>query len=178
MSALVEAIPGTAVRQAEPLHQEFEARLTASASLAFRVALSVVRNRADAEDIAQEALVRAYRSFHRLRDPGQFRGWLARIAWRLALDRRREAARRARREMGYVAAAAQANPEHLAAGDEFRRRLSAALDELPESLRIVVVLAAIEGHSMAEVAELVGASEGTVKSRLHRARLKLAERLR
>lgn len=139
MSALVEAIPGTAVRQAETLHQEFESRLADSAALAFRVALSVARKRADAEDIAQEALVRAYRSYHRLRDPGQFRRWLARIAWRLALDRRREAARRVRRETEYVAAATPPHPEQRAAGNQFRRRLADALERLPESLRIPIV---------------------------------------
>jgi DNA-directed RNA polymerase specialized sigma24 family protein len=60
---------------------------------------------------------------------------------------------------------------------EFERRVAHALDALPENLRIVMVLAAIEGHNTREVAKLAGQPEGTVKSRLFLARKKLAQRL-
>jgi RNA polymerase sigma-70 factor, ECF subfamily len=178
MGARVDAISGTAVTAADSPEREFAERLADSSSLAFRVAYSVLRNRADAEDVSQETFVRAYRSFHRLRDRERFRSWLVRIAWRLALDRRREAKRRERRETEFIRQAPGASVEDVAVSSEFRRRLEQALDELPEGLRIVVVLAAMEGHSVAEVAALLGASEGAVKSRLHRARRKLAEKLR
>ncbi len=69
--------------------REFEQRLADSSTLAFRVALGVLHNREDAEEVAQEAFVKAYRNFQRLRDRDRFRAWLARIAWRLALDRQR-----------------------------------------------------------------------------------------
>src|SRR5499426_2964216 len=78
--------------------QDFDARLTESSSLAFRVAFSVLRHRQDAEDVAQEAFVRAYRSFSQLRDRERFRAWLVRITWRLALDRQRGDRRRIARE--------------------------------------------------------------------------------
>ena len=71
-----------------PLDREFEERLTEASTLAFRVAYGVLRQREDAEDVAQEAAVRAYRGFTSLRNRDQFRSWLVRIAWRLALDRR------------------------------------------------------------------------------------------
>jgi RNA polymerase sigma factor (sigma-70 family) len=81
--------------------EEFERRLGESAPLAFRVAMGVLRNAADAEDVAQEALLRAYRKFRELRKPEQFRSWLVRIAFRLALDRWRSARRRELRETAW-----------------------------------------------------------------------------
>src|SRR6059036_1093494 len=80
------------------LEQEFEARLVESSTLAFRVAYSVLRQRQDAEDVAQEAFVKAYRSFTQLRDRERFRAWLVRITWRLALDTRRADRRRMTRD--------------------------------------------------------------------------------
>src|SRR5690348_17886426 len=78
--------------------REFEERLAECGPLAFRVARGVLRNTADAEDVAQEALLRAYKSFDRLRDRHRFRGWLVRISFRLALDRLRSAKRREQRD--------------------------------------------------------------------------------
>jgi RNA polymerase sigma-70 factor (ECF subfamily) len=69
----------------EPLADEFDARLAESSRLAFRVAYGVLRQREDAEDVAQEALLRAYRHFRRLRDRDRFRSWIVRVAWRLAI---------------------------------------------------------------------------------------------
>ena len=82
----------------QELEREFEARLVESSTLAFRVAYSVLRQRQDAEDVAQEAFVKAYRSFSQLRDRDRFRAWLVRMTWRLALDRRRSDRRRVERE--------------------------------------------------------------------------------
>src|SRR5512138_3035051 len=82
----------------QALDREFEARLVESSTLAFRVAYSVVRHRQDAEDVAQEAFARAYRSFHQLRDRDRFRAWLVRMTWRLALDYQRGRRRRQARE--------------------------------------------------------------------------------
>jgi len=70
--------------------REFEECLAECGPLAFRVARGVLRNSADAEDVAQEALLRAYRRFDRLRDRNRFRAWLVRIAFRLALTARRD----------------------------------------------------------------------------------------
>src|SRR5215475_15202598 len=89
---------GIGQNEALPLEQEFEARLAESSTLAFRVAYSVLRHRQDAEDVAQEAFVKAYRSYTQLRDRDRFRAWLVRITWRLALDRQRADRRRAVRE--------------------------------------------------------------------------------
>ena len=87
-----------AVAVDEPLEREFEARLADSSTLAFRVAYSVVRHREDAEDVAQEALAKAYKGFRALRNRDRFRAWLVRTTWRLALDRRRNDRRRQARD--------------------------------------------------------------------------------
>src|SRR4029078_4499198 len=74
------------------LDQEFEKRLRECSTLAVRVAYSVLRQRQDAEDVAQEAFARAYAKFSQLRDRDRFRAWLVRMTWRVALDRQQAAA--------------------------------------------------------------------------------------
>jgi RNA polymerase sigma-70 factor, ECF subfamily len=163
------------------LAREFEERLADSSTLAFRVALGVLRRREDAEEVAQEAFLRAHRAFASLRDRERFRTWLVRVSFRLALDRQRADRRRKRREESAGVSpgpAREASVEDEAARQELREKVEEAVDGLPERLRIVTLLAAIEGHRIGEVARLLGLPEGTVKSRLHLARRSLAETLR
>jgi len=160
--------------------RDFEERLAECGPLAYRVARGVLRNDADAEDVAQEALLRAYRRFDRLRDAQRFRGWLVRIVFRLALDRARSAKRRQLRETEWAQPARRPAPptaEELAASGEFQAYFDRALDTLPEKLRLVLLLAAMEGHTLEEVAVMLGLPVGTVKSRLFAGRKKLAEKL-
>jgi RNA polymerase sigma-70 factor (ECF subfamily) len=166
---------------AEAVPRELERLLAENAPLAYRVALGVLRNPAEAEDVAQEALIRAYRKSHRLRDARRFRSWLVRVSFRLALDRSRSARRRELREMLW--ARPELRPpvqsvEEIVASRQFEERLARALDELPDRLRLVILLTAIEGHSVDEVAVLLDVPAGTVKSRLFAARKRLAEKLR
>jgi RNA polymerase sigma-70 factor (ECF subfamily) len=160
------------------LEREFEARLAESATLAFRVAYGVLRHREDAEDVAQEAMAKAYREFASLQDRERFRGWLVRIAWRMAIDRRRGDKRRARREESTVAPEPPPSVEDMAITRDVHNRVWEAVDALPERLRAVVTLGAMNGHDVREVAGLLDLPEGTVKSRLHQARRMLAEKLR
>ncbi len=159
------------------IDREFEERLRESSTLAVRVAYSVVRNKQDAEDVAQEALVKAYARFAQLRDRDRFRAWLVRMTWRLALDRRRSDTRRLARETAVAPAAGRHTPEDEAIAEERAARLWAAIDALPDKLRITIVLSAIEGYDTHEVARLLDLPEGTVKSRLFLARKGLAENL-
>jgi RNA polymerase sigma-70 factor, ECF subfamily len=188
MQELVLIQPGSATRsecereaaQADA-RREFEERLAECGPLAYRVARDVLRNAADAEDVAQEALLRAYRGFDRLRDRSRFRAWLVRIAFRLALDRLRSAKRRDQRDMLWSKPSHQpplATAEDIAVSNQFQGHLERALDELPEKLRIVLLLSAMEGYTIDEIAEMVGVPVGTVKSRIFIARKKLAEKLR
>jgi RNA polymerase sigma-70 factor, ECF subfamily len=180
MTEFADRLAGPLVSADDALALEFESRLADSSALAFRVAFSVLRHRQDAEDVAQEALARAYQSFRRLRDRDRFRAWLVRTTWRLALDRRRGDRRRLAREEREAAVTTGATPhlEEEAIATERSTRLWQAIDRLPEKLRVVLVLAAIEGHGVREVAALVGVPDGTVKSRLFEARRRLQELLR
>jgi RNA polymerase sigma-70 factor (ECF subfamily) len=182
-----ERLAGSLVTADLELEREFETRLTDSSRLAFRVAFSVLRQREDAEDVAQEAFAKAYRSFSQLRDRTRFRAWLVRMTWRMALDRQRANRRRMVREFPV----ADGNPDHVVeaslrscpdateavAARERAEQLWNAIEALPEKLRLVVVLAGIEGHDIREVSALLDVPEGTVKSRLFLARKQLKERL-
>jgi RNA polymerase sigma-70 factor (ECF subfamily) len=176
MNDLADGYPGTLVSTADELAREFEARLRDSGTLAFRVAYGVLRHREDAEDVAQDALAKAYRSFRQLRDRERFRAWLVRATWRMAIDRRRGDRRRLAREEG-VDAPAEPSVETIAVDRERAAHLWTAIDALPDKLRMVMVLSGIEGHDTREVGSLLGIPEGTVRSRLFTARRVLAERL-
>ena len=165
-------------REDSSLRREFEERLQECGTLAFRVARGVLHNAADAEDVAQEALLRAYRRFDRLRDRTRFRAWLVRTTFRLALDQARSSRRREQRETSWAVETPMPTAQDLAAASEFGRTLTEALESLPEKLRLVLLLASIDGHASEEVAELLQIPVGTVKSRLYSARKQLAEKLR
>lgn len=178
MDALVEEVIHSEVKIRALTEREFEARLPSLSRLAFRVALGVLHHREEAEDVAQDALLRAHREFGRIRDPERLEPWLVRVAWRLAIDRQRSTKRREQREAAAVKFAWPTTTEQCAESGEFEQALYAALDDLPEKLRSVMVLAGIQGYNTVETARLLGLPEGTVKSRLHSARKLLAGKLR
>lgn len=161
----------------DELHREFESSLVESSRLAFRVAYSVLRHRENAEDVAQEALARAYRRFRQLRERDRFGPWLVRVTWRLALDRQRADRRRLLREHEQAPPLATESAAEAIAARERAVHIWRAIDALPPKLRIVVVLANIEGHDVQEVARLLAIPDGTVKSRLFAARARLKEQL-
>jgi len=185
---------GSLVTVDQELEREFESRLVESSTLAFRVAYGVLRHKQDAEDVAQEAFVKAHRNFRGLRDRERFRAWLVRMTWRLAIDRQRNDRRREARdrsvEPGRYTASWSGAVNRTAApmsssaailedleARERAERLWAAIDALPEKLRIAIVLANIEEHDIGAVARLLDVPEGTVKSRLFLARRRLKELL-
>jgi len=193
MHERADRLAGSFVTVDDTLAREFETRLVESSTLAFRVAFSVLRQREDAEDVAQEAFAKAYRNFRQLRDRTRFRAWLVRMTWRMALDRHSANRRRLARELPVEVGAGFTWPEQsreqtrldlhetttadLVAARERAEHLWRAIEALPEKLRLVVVLAGIEGHDMHEVGALLDVPEGTVKSRLFLARKQLKERL-
>jgi RNA polymerase sigma factor (sigma-70 family) len=115
---------GDSVDSNDELARDFEDRLRDSGTLAFRVAYSVLRHREEAEDVAQEAMAKAYRSFAQLRDRERFRAWLVRTAWRLALDLRRGDRRRTNREQAVVQLAPASTDD--TAADRERASLASA----------------------------------------------------
>ena len=136
MHERADRLASTFVTVDEDLAREFEVRLVESSTLAFRVAFSVLRQREDAEDVAQEAFAKAYRSFRQLRDRERFRAWLVRMTFRMAIDRQRANRRRFVREQAIEIA-------HETSGDtvveqERAEQLWRAIDALPEKLRLSV----------------------------------------
>jgi RNA polymerase sigma-70 factor (ECF subfamily) len=178
MNEFAGRLAGTFVKAETALEREFEAGLAEWSRLAFRVAYSVLRQREDAEDIAQDALTKAHRNLGQLRDRDGLRAWIVRMAWRMAIDKRGSNIRRVVREQTAIEGTASPTSEDLALSAERSARLWEAIDGLSEKLRIVVVLASIEEHDLVEVASVLGIPEGTVKSRLFEARRQLRERLR
>jgi len=142
----------------------------------FRLALRLTGNRHDAEDLTQEVFVRVFRSLHTYQ-PGTFEGWLHRITTNLFLDQ----ARRRQRirfdalsdERAARIASAIASPDAAYADRTFDDDVSAALAALPPDFRAAVVLCDIEGLTYEEIAEILGAKLGTVRSRIHRGRAML-----
>jgi RNA polymerase sigma-70 factor, ECF subfamily len=179
MHERADRLTASIVTRDEGLEREFETRLVESSRLVFRVAFSVLRHRQDAEDVAQDAFARAYSRFNQLRDRARFRAWIVRLTWRLALNRQRANRRRGSREVAIetpLEAWAQGRPGPDGRGED-AAALWAAIDALPEKLRVTLVLATIEGHKVEEVAALLKVPAGTVKSRLFLARQQLKERL-
>jgi RNA polymerase sigma-70 factor (ECF subfamily) len=178
MNAWVGRWPGTIVSADAGADREFEERLRDSSGLAFSIAYGVLRNREDAEEVAQDAFARAFRRFGQLRDRDRFRSWLTRMTWRLAIDRWRADRRRVAREQTTADEPLASSTEDLVVARERSAAVWRAIDDLPDKLRIALVLAAIEGHDTREVARLLEIPEGTVKSRLFLARKTLADALR
>lgn len=151
----------------------------------FGLLLRMLGDRDEAQDATQDAFLNLHRHGHRFRRESRFSTFLYRVAVNAALNRRRSLGRRRAhvdaygeaQAVGHVGAAAPPDPEQALAGDELRQRLQRELQELPESLRAPVVLYDVEGLSYGEIAEILEVAEGTVKSRIHRARQALRARL-
>lgn len=154
--------------------EEFAALVERNSARMFRVAYSMLRNAHDAEDAVQEAFLKLFRTDGWQRMESE-RAFLARTVWRVALDRAS-----LRKEDGDVAeleiAASAATPEEHAAGGDERQLLRQMIDCLPEDLRRPLVLSAIEEMTSTEVAEIMGIPEGTVRTRVMRAKAELKKR--
>src|SRR5581483_8835116 len=142
----------------------------------FRVAFSVVRNHADAEDVVQETFLRATR-FGKLSSIENPRAWLVKIAWRLALDRKRRAPEEPLDDVVTTLHASD-RPIDEALSEEQRLRLMRQLiASLPSDLRDVIVLSTVDEMSSAEIAQVLGIPEGSVRTRAMRARQMLKQKL-
>ncbi|WP_159942600.1 MULTISPECIES: RNA polymerase sigma factor [unclassified Nocardiopsis] len=143
----------------------------------FRFALRIVADPAEALDVAQEALVTVWRKLPELDEPRTFAAWLYRTVGRRALN-----AVRARRRVEPIGErepfAREAGPVEQALAQGLREALLRALAELPPPQRVCWVLREMEGLGYEEIAELVGATPGAVRGRIHRARTHLVEELR
>ena len=157
----------------------FEDLVIAYQHRVFGVALRMLGSRAEAEEIAQEVFLRAYRAIGAFRGEARLGTWLYGIASRLCLNRLASPDRRVARGDAALADVPAATPDAAAAAEraELDAALRAAIAGLPEDRRLVLVLRDVEGLSYEEIAETLAIDPGTVRSRLHRARLQLKEKL-
>lgn len=154
----------------------------------FQTALRILGNAEDAEDALQNGLLSAYRNVHRFQGRSLFSTWLTRIVINAALMNRRNA--KAQPTVSLDEAFPEEdlplseqladdglNPEQVCAGTEIRAMINQGLHELSIVLQTAFLLREVEGYSTLEAAKTVGANESTLKCRVRRARIALAERL-
>lgn len=162
----------------------FEGDVTEFLPQLYSAALRMTRNPADAEDVLQEALLKAYRGYHTFQAGTNLRAWLYRILTNTFINRYRQATRRPNEvELGDLEdmylfqrmgepgpGGAEPSAEDQALEAIVDEDIKAALESLPDNFRIPVLLADVEGFSYKEIAEIMDTPIGTVMSRLHRGR--------
>ena len=184
---LVERLRGGDAAALETLMERYASRV-------YRLAQGITRNEADAQEVVQDVFLTVFRKIHTFEGRAALGSWIYRVAANAALIKRR--GKRAEVEVSFdselptflpdghragapafVLADWSQTPEAELLSRETREILNQAIDALPDRYRTVLVLRDIEGLSNEEVAEVVGESVAAVKSRLHRARMALRERL-
>jgi RNA polymerase sigma-70 factor (ECF subfamily) len=164
-----------------------ETLVTDHSRMVFRIAYSILRSHHDAEDAAQECFLRVWKQKDRLSEVSNAKTWLARIAWTTALDKRRSS--RTPRAMVSLsdeqsgAELAQSIPDLALAADQqlanaqMQQMLERLIAGLPEDLRSPLELSTVQELNSAEIAEVMKIPEGSVRTRLFRARKQLKEKL-
>ena len=158
----------------------FSERVAENQRRVFQIAYSVLGNSADAEDVAQEAFLRAYQKLDSLCEAEKFRAWVNRIVFRLALNRKRGHRRRLARDTDWQGTASPATVDGMKEAERhvMLDRLRSEMERLPEKLRCVLQLSVVEEMEAEEVGAVLGIPAGTVRSRLHTARKLLLEVMR
>jgi RNA polymerase sigma-70 factor, ECF subfamily len=163
--------------------ESVESLVAAHSLMAFRIAYSILRNHHDAEDAVQECFLRVLKYRNRLRQVRNLKTWVARIAWTTALDRRSGRARVAAHEdasqgeMLLELSAEGPSAEEQLARKQLRGLMEQMIAILPEELRHPLELSTVQELNSAEIAEILRIPEGSVRTRLMRARQRLKEKL-
>ena len=166
------------LRRGDP--RAFETLVATYQQRVFGVALRMLGSRAEAEEVAQEAFLRAHRGLAEFRRDARLSTWLYSIASRLCLTRLASAERRygrAGEETLLRLRSGDADPASALEQGELEAALQRAIAELPEDRRLVVILRDLEGLTYEEIAAALELPIGTVRSRLHRARMDLKEKM-
>ena len=180
MAAMEQVILSEALLSAVAKDREFEAAVREHAGHVYRVAQVVLRNHHDAEDAVQETFLRylrQQRNWAEIRNP---RAWLAKTAWRVALDRQRQTVAVSLEEAASVVEtlrATGASAYEIAAHGQMLTLVERLIVSLPKELRDPLTLSTIEELSSAEIGEVLGIPEGSVRERVSRARAKLNAKL-
>jgi RNA polymerase sigma-70 factor (ECF subfamily) len=171
-------------RDIEPTTSEFERLALPHLALLYRVAYRLAGNRADAEDLVQDAFLRAYQGFHGFRYGTNFRAWLLTILRHAHIDRLRKLAAAPpmepweKAEQVLDGSHQGADLIERALDDAVEDEIEQALNSLPIQQRLAVILADQEEMSYEEIAGVLGCPVGTVRSRLHHGRAMLRQHLR
>ncbi|MFT5087789.1 MAG: RNA polymerase sigma-70 factor (ECF subfamily) [Candidatus Latescibacterota bacterium] len=154
-------------------------------NLAYSLAYKVLDDPSDAEEITQDAFVKIHQALDSFRGDASLKTWIMRIVMRLSLNRRRDRSRSAWRRLGLhrgeeveLSAPAAQTPEAQYISSEMRTQVRRLVDQLPDSLRQVLILNSFEDLSYDEIAQILDIPIGTVSSRLHSARKKLLHQLK
>ncbi len=168
--------------------EAFEPLVTANQSFVYNIALKMLSNPDDAYDASQEAFVKAFRSLKDFKGDSSFSSWLYRITANICLDMMRKSKRRQTSSIIYLddedeqkeldLPDTRFSPETELEKRELRRSINDALSKLPEDQRSILLLRELSGMSYQEISAVLKLEAGTVKSRLFRARAKLAKILR
>ena len=149
----------------------------------YAVALRMCGNAEDAQDCLQEAMLRVWRAISGFKGQSSFSTWVYRITMNTCLDELRKRKNRPNTSLdglvdaGWAPADEGDTPERHAVRREARKSLEGFIQELPEDMRAAVVLRDIQGYAYDEIADILGANVGTIKSRISRGREKLRERI-
>lgn len=177
----IETNEGRNEERAQRLDCVVAALVDEYAAVLYRVAYSVLRNQADAEDAVQEAFLRVLRHKDSLDEVRDKRVWLIRIVWNVVLDRKRRMKTRPETddvtEFERILPSKGLSAEEAAAAAERHAQVVACVDRLPAKEREVLQLAAFEELSSVEIAAVLEITESSVRSRLFRARNLMAEML-
>lgn len=173
-------------RAAEGDEGAFEKLVIENEKLIYNVALKITGNPDDAEDVAQEAFIKAYRNLGSFRGESRFSGWLYRLCYNAAMDHIRKTRdpnlRSLTNDDGSDAELDVADPaptpEESAERKETQRIVREAVNQLDDDKREILIMREFSGMSYTAIADALGIEEGTVKSRISRARASLAEILR
>jgi RNA polymerase sigma-70 factor, ECF subfamily len=176
------ALASEVVLMARTTEDALEIAVREQARLVYRIAYSVLRNHHDAEDATQEAFMRVLRYRRKLDGIRDIKTWLARIAWRVAIERNKRRPEISLSETENQSALMQlrsqlASAEESVIGNEVAELLGCLISVLPEPLRDALRLSTVEELEPGEIAEVLGTSESSVRSRLFRARQILEEKL-
>lgn len=153
---------------------QFEALALRQSRFVFRVAYALLRNAHDAEDVVQETFLKLYRTeaWKNIQDE---RAFLARMAWRIALDAMPPSSRQSETEIDLPSP--RLSPEEQAADADWQQYLHKMIDSLPEELRQPLALSALQELNSREIASVLGIAEGTVRTRIMRARQILKQKI-
>lgn len=174
-----EALAQKALARHEQRDDLLEAAVREHTRLVYRIAYSVLRNPADAEDATQEIFLRVLRYGKKLAGINDQKAWLARIAWRVAVQRRQSMAKAAAgtEEAGETLVSPAQGADRVLLEQERSSVLEHLISALPSQLRDALVLSTLDEIAPREVASMLGISEAAVRSRAFRAREILREKL-